>query len=232
MAETSLRITVDLSRFDVAAAKLAKVDARRPLLAWQRDYAYRQSQAPRPSINSAGTFRGNAWAPMKPQYIRKTDGVVVPPQGGVPRATLRTRAGATFQRLGVVTRAGDASIRLVGRSGLTRAEKRAGYGVVRVGQVLSGANVKGKLKRDGSRYTASDLLWGKMRRTGIAGEFLFARPRFPSRTVMVMQPEGRVARAFARLNALRPFMWGPQIQREELPDLGKKVSAAIAEAVR
>lgn len=47
-----------------------------------------------------GTARGVNWEYFKHQYIRKTDGTVVPAWGGVPRLIMRNSDGGGYMKLG------------------------------------------------------------------------------------------------------------------------------------
>jgi hypothetical protein len=157
---------------------------------------------------------------LAPQYTRKTDGVTVPVWGGVPRATLTAPGGGQYQMLGVVTWAGSASIRKY----QTKQQKKAGFGVVKVGQVVgTGRNVLGKLRPDGSRYKQSD----KQMSDGHSVNHLFRQfasvPGVLSDNNRVIQVVSNKDYA-AKVHDRRPFAWGPMIEREESDDALKQVS--------
>lgn len=66
------------------------VSLEEPLIAWhaymvrQTDLMFEEAGGPGSAVRG-GSARGVVWPPFAPQYIRKTDGVVVPAWGGVPK---------------------------------------------------------------------------------------------------------------------------------------------------
>lgn len=124
--------------------------AKNPTKLWRRIHGHQQAQSTRMFLELArgGTRRGVTWPWYKPQYIRTTDGAVVPAEGGVSRL----RAGMSAR-----TRAG-------------RFRKGASQDIA-TGKWVGGfkstgreALVRGKLRPSGKRVTAASNL---MRDTGV-----------------------------------------------------------------
>lgn len=111
-----------ITRLNIISKAIA--DPRPVLLEFQ---AYMREQTVQMFERNArgGTHRGVTWKPFKPQYTRKTDGVVVPAWGGVPKlrgggmvlgrlrpsgkrltstSNLMRDIGAMFQRAGMALR--------------------------------------------------------------------------------------------------------------------------------
>jgi len=111
-------------------------DASRPLRQWAVEYGRKVAEAwgritYGALYSGSVTFRGEVtWGSVGPQYVRKTDGVAVPPWGGVPRIR------------GEVLHV--ASVIATGKKIYGRAEKAYG-------------NVKGKLRPSGKRVTSSSV---------------------------------------------------------------------------
>lgn len=186
-----------------------------PWEVWAAGYGIRTARAPRPRVGQLGRFRGNLWFPLKPQYTRKTDGVTVPVWGGVERAVLRGAEGS-FVRLGSVTRANTGTRTTQRRaSELNEAQKRAGFGAVKRGQVFSERFVKGKLKADGSRYKKTDKQLDQTGGTpnGLIQTWATAEPLLSSDRHKVFR--SIQSKHAGRVNSQRPFVWGPKIAEEE-----------------
>ncbi len=178
-----------------------------PLKDWEKEYGVRGAKSKRPTIAKAGTYRGNRWPGLAFQYKRKTDGVVVPVWGGVKRAVFGRFAQS---RLGVVTRAGSAGIRV----GESRRDKALGHGVIKVGQLVGrGGNVLGKLNSQHKRYKRSDLQLAKARRGGLFQDW-FTHPGKLSTNGKRLTKTTNKPHA-ARIAAKRPFHWGRTIARVE-----------------
>lgn len=189
-----------------------------PLSIWIQSYQLREKGEGRPTVNQFGSFRGNTWHPLEPAYIRTTDGMSVPVWGGVPRL-----------RGGRVTRASVMGTRRA--SGLTRAEKKAGYGAVVIGQTFRTGPVKGKLKADGSRYKSSDRQLGRDSGGHLFGEWVNPRNIVLSASGLV----ATLAHPFSwapRIAERRNFMWSSRIESDEIPQFVKHVGAYIDKMLR
>lgn len=81
-----IKITVDDK--DARRAILhIKDTSETPIKLWKRVHAHQQSVSGLMfrHLKHGGTHRGVSWAWYKAQYVRKTDGVTVPAEGGVDR---------------------------------------------------------------------------------------------------------------------------------------------------
>ena len=174
-------------------------------------------------MGQSGNFRGNPWSPLEPQYTRK-DGTRVPVWGGVPHAVI----GGRFSRLGAVASARSGSIRLA--STLTPQQKKAGFGKVTTGQVFSQANVLGKLKGSGARYKRGDKQLGKLRAQGLLGDWAASDPIIENKGLQLRITSNRPYAA--RIDRLRPFAWGPQIEREEGADVLQRIDQYLRRLLR
>lgn len=205
--------------------------AKNPLVQWfQGDYVPYMATAyasNRPRINESGNFLGAPWERPQEQYQRKTDGVIVPIEGGVPRAVLgggMFGAAGAHSRLGVVTRAGNASIRR--GSGLSQAEKDAGFYVVQKGQRFSAANVKGKLRTDGTRYRGEDPQLGR-RSDGLLQDWISAPPVESNRGKTVTKTSNK--RYSGKVAEKRNFHWPPKARRDLTPRLVRRIKKYVVD---
>lgn len=215
MLEIRFKDTGTVKRLLAIAGSMSSFpESRNPLLTWRREYGLRTATAQRPTVGQDGMFRGEHWPALEPQYTRKTDGVVVPVWGGVPRAVL---GGGRYQQLGYVSRAGEASIRQA--KFLTPAQKRAGFGRVREGQVISASTVQGKLRKDGSRYKQSDKQMARQVNASdnILGDWIAGDPeiRDSGKSIKLTSRFDWAGTAHKR----RPFAFGPAITPVELRHL-------------
>lgn len=229
-------VTIDHSILDARTAAIVRgldsmpQGAGNPILDWfQGDYTPHMASAyrDRPLVQEGRTWQGEWWPRPKEQYIRKTDGVVVPVEGGVPRAILGKGmfgAHGLHSRLGTVTRAGSASIRLAGD--LTPAEIAAGFHIVKVGQVFSGATVKGKLRTDGSRVKGTDPQLGT-RGDGLLADWLSAPPLISNRGKVVTKTSNK--RYAAKVAEKRNFYWPRQARDELVPKLVRRIKVYIVD---
>lgn len=82
----SVRLIVDTSDLKGLGdeAFMLPPDASNPLLQWNAGYSLAGMTERRPAVSESGSYRGNAWTELAPQYVRK-DGTVVPVWGGVDR---------------------------------------------------------------------------------------------------------------------------------------------------
>ena len=211
-----LSVNVDLKGMrldDIADAIKEFPVTGNPLLEWKKAYGLRTLQAPRPNVGSSGTFRGNVWPKLEPQYTRKTDGVVVPVWGGVKRV----RAGRVTQ-----VRAGGRTRRA---STLSKSQKASGFGVVKLGQTFDKGNVLGKLRSTGQRYKQGDEQLRSDQPTSILKDWATGKPVLSDRGKRIKLVSNHPG---ARRNHdLRPFSWGKQIEQEELRDITQRVNAYI-----
>jgi hypothetical protein len=100
------------------------------------------------ALGQGGTHRGVTWAYFKtPVYVRKTDGVAVPPWGGVPRLARRReyRGTAGFR----ASKLGSFSNRARGSGSSIRREVRS---------TLGEATVRGRLRGSGKRLAEGDQI--------------------------------------------------------------------------
>ena len=100
------------------------------------------------ALGQGGTHRGVTWAYFKtPVYVRKTDGVAVPPWGGVPRlARRREYRGTTGFR---ASELGSFSNRNRGSGSSIRREVRS---------TLGEKTVRGRLRASGKRLKEGDQI--------------------------------------------------------------------------
>lgn len=88
MARIALTVNRQVqARLDAALSRLARdsSEVERPLLQFDRYWKAVTALEVGKVKATGGSYRGVSWPGMKPQYRRKTDGVVVPAWGGVPR---------------------------------------------------------------------------------------------------------------------------------------------------
>jgi len=187
-----------------------------PLVVWRLAYGERTRTASRPTVATSGTFRGNAWPRPVAQYTRKTDGVTVPYEGGVPRL-----------RKGIVTRASGTGI----RKGLSKKQRAAGFGVVTKGQVIgTGRNVLGKLRGDGTRVRGGDPQLYKTTGDTLLGTWTRTPPKLENdnkrATITTSKPYA------ARVHRKRPFAWGTEIARVEMDSLNQLCARYLFELLR
>lgn len=166
-------------------------------LTWYRK-ALKRWWSSRPIIAQSGQWMGERWKGLEPAYVRKSTGQPIPVWGGVRR-----------MRKGVVTVASGVGIRQ-GR-GTTKKEREAGFGKVEKGQTFTGRNVKGKLKRDGSRYSRTDKQLGKVRSSGMLGSGLRGPFEYSANNKNVANVWEADYAQYQHED--RPFAWTPQIQR-------------------
>ncbi len=100
------------------------------------------------ALGQGGTHRGVTWAYFKsPVYVRKTDGVAVPPWGGVPRlARLKQYRGTAGFR---ASELGSFSNRSRGSGSSIRREVRS---------TVREATVRGRLRASGKRLKEGDQI--------------------------------------------------------------------------
>jgi hypothetical protein len=70
-------------------------DGRKPFRLFFHDWALERRQKWNTIKANGGTFFGKVWDGMKPQYVRKYDGAMVPAWGGTPK--VRYKSGAHTQ---------------------------------------------------------------------------------------------------------------------------------------
>lgn len=233
MATTSA-LTIDSREFDaatkrfVAGIKRLPKTKKSPLVRTAQRYRefLRKALTSRPTIAQSGTWLGQQWEKLEPAYTRVTDGVVVPVWGGVKRAVMQGGFGAqgAHSRLGVVTRAGNASIRR--GSGLSQAEKDAGFYVVQKGQRFSAANVKGKLRTDGTRYRGEDPQLGR-RSDGLLQDWISAPPVESNRGKTVTKTSNK--RYSGKVAEKRNFHWPPKARRDLTPRLVRRIKKYVVD---
>jgi len=198
--------------------------SQNPLGIWETGYGDRGTESARPTVAKAGQYRGNRWPGLKIQYKRKTDGVVVPVWGGVPRAVFGKHARS---QLGVVTRATGTGI----RKGLSKQDRALGHGIVHKGQLIGrGGSVLGRLKSDGGRYNRSDKQMGNVQgRIGLLQSWYAPTGKLDQNgkrlTKITNEPHA------AKVAVKRPFHWGrgiANLERFELERVaGKWLSARL-----
>lgn len=207
----------DMRRFADKVTRFPR--GKNPLEIWMRGYLLRERLAARPTVGASGLFRGNAWPALKWVRKRKTDGETVYVWGGNKRLAA-----------GIVTRARPGSERI----GASRAERKAGFGIVKVGQIFSKGPVKGKLKSDGTRYTRGDKQLGRSAGGHLFGEWINPRNINVSAsglTVKQTLPD-QLDEQGARIHKTRMFAWGPQIEAQEAPLCQAEVEKYIENAIR
>lgn len=203
--------TVDLSDFDaamkriIAGQKRFPKDKTNPLRASMDWYLRALSTwwKRRPSVSSSGSWMGQRWPGWDQAYVayERSDGKV-PVWGGVKR-----------MRTGRVTRVRDglSTQRKVTASGMTKAEKAAGHGAVKLGQTFNRPNVLGKLKSDGSRYKQTDKQLGTNKGGGMLHDFVTGQPAVSANGKTVTK--GTTKPYAAVQNEARPWTWSPQVER-------------------
>lgn len=203
----------DLAKFKDAISTFP-AGAGNPLILWRKAYGLRTIQSSRPTVGASGSFRGNSWPAVKPQYTRK-DGTIVPVWGGIPRL-----------RAGHVTRAGKASQRYLKYMSPAQIEGGAtDIGVVKVGQTFTAGNVLGKLRRDGTRYRQSDKQLSTNAEVGLLGDFAKSEPILGDNNRLVRILSNR---SYAvKVHEKRPFAFGGAIDKEESDSLLAYCSAYV-----
>ena len=106
------------------------------------------------ALGQGGTNRGATWRYFKtPVYVRKTDGVAVPPWGGVPRlARQEQHRGTSGWRMSVL---GSFSDRARGSGSSIRRDRRS---------TLNEDTVRGRLRGSGKRLAEGDPILQDTRR--------------------------------------------------------------------
>lgn len=146
------------------------------------------------ALKWGGTYRGVTWPYFKFQYIRKTDGRVVPAWGGVPKLDREKYAGTKGARMSEL---GSSSTHTLGGNGRASQPYKRGPR-----STLGEPNVRGRLRPSGQRLKDGDSLMqdtGTMRRSVSANWDI-------ERISDTKAEFGTGLRYAAKQQAMRPFL--------------------------
>ena len=157
------------------------------------------------ALRNGGTNRGVTWAYFKsPVYVRKTDGVAVPPWGGVPRlAASREYQGTAGWRLSVL---GSFSNRNRDRGSSIRRGRRS---------TVDEPLVRGRLRASGKRLAEGDAILQDTRRLLISLTSVSGMGAIRERGPLEMRFGTAVAYAEVQ-NRTRPFLFFTNGDRDTL----------------
>ena len=157
------------------------------------------------ALRNGGTNRGVYWAYYKtPVYIRKTDGVAVPPWGGVPRlAANREYQGTTGWRFSVL---GSFSNRSRDRGSSIRRGRRS---------TVNEPLVRGRLRASGKRLAEGDAILQDTRDLLISVTTALGRNGIRQIGPLEMRFGTQLAYA-EEMNRTRPFLFFTNNDRDTL----------------